>query len=86
MRPPDGLIADKRFVRHALGALAATTPARLAQALEAAYHPDAGWRGSHPLNEMTGTAAMAAKVWLPLLKAFPDLERRDTILVGGDSE
>ena len=86
MRPPDGLIADKRFVREALGALAAASPARLAHTLEAAYHTDAGWRGSHPLNEMTGTAAMAAKVWLPLLKAFPDLERRDTILVGGDSD
>jgi len=26
---------------------------------------------------------MAAKVWLPLLEAFPDLERRDLIFVGG---
>ncbi len=77
------LIASKIHVRRALSALAEATPATLQSRLAAAYHDDAHWRGSHPLNEMTGIDAIAAKVWLPLLTAFPDLERRDTILIGG---
>ncbi len=36
-----------------------------------------------PMNEMSGVDAIAARVWLPLLHAFPDLERRDTLLMGG---
>ena len=50
--------------------------------VEALYAPAAQWRGAHPINEVTGTAAIAA-VWLALLEAFPDLERRDVIVTGG---
>ena len=77
------LLANKRHVRQALCALAEATPANLDKRLAAAYHSDAAWRGSHPLNEMAGVEAIAAKVWRPLLHAFPDLERRDNILIGG---
>ncbi len=76
-------LANKRFVRAALGALAEATPATLERRLAEAYHPDAEWRGSHPMNEVKGVVAMADVVWRPLLHAFPDLERRDNILIGG---
>lgn len=76
-------LANKRFVREALGALAEAVPATLERRLAEAYHPDAEWRGSYPMNEVRGTAAMADVVWRPLLHAFPDLERRDNILIGG---
>jgi predicted ester cyclase len=79
-----GLVEIKKHLRSGLGALAEATPATLSARLEALYHPGAEWRGSHPLNEMTGRAAVAAKVWQPLLHAFPDLERRDVIFVGGE--
>jgi len=79
-----GLVEIKKQLRSGLGALAEATPATLSARLEALYHPEAEWRGSHPLNEMTGRAAVAAKVWQPLLHAFPDLERRDVIFVGGE--
>jgi predicted ester cyclase len=85
MTRPDVHLANKLFVRGALAALAEATPATLEKRLAAAYHPDAVWRGSHPLNEMQGAAAIAAKVWRPLLTSFPDLERRDNILIGGHS-
>lgn len=78
------MIAAKRFVREALGRVAESGPAGMAAALAGAYHPDAQWRGSHPLNEMAGVEAIAAKVWLPLKHSFPDLERRDTILIAGE--
>lgn len=78
--------ANKRRLRELLGRLAESRPQDAAAALTEAYHPQAGWRGSHPLNEMTGLDAIAERVWLPLLKAFPDLERRETILIGGTTE
>jgi predicted ester cyclase len=77
--------ANKHFARNALGALAEARPATLIKRLTAAYHPDAEWRGSHPMNEVRGIDAIAETVWRPLLQAFPDLERRDLILVGGHS-
>jgi len=58
-------------------------PTGLSLALRALYHPEAQWRGSHPLNELNGIDAIEDRVWLPLLAAIPDVERRDDILVGG---
>ena len=78
-------IANKLFARKALSALAEATPATLHQRLGEAYHSNAQWRGSHPMNEVEGVEAIAGRVWLPLLTSFPDLERRDTILIGGQS-
>lgn len=78
------LIADKIHLRSGLNALAEAGSATLrTKALAAIYHPDAEWRGSHPLNEMHGVDAIATQVWAPLHVAFPDLERRDVILIGG---
>ena len=76
-------LANKRFVRAALGRVAEAGPGGLVAALGEAYHPHAEWRGSHPLNEMQGVEAIARTVWTPLHHAFPDLERRDIILIGG---
>ena len=82
MTPTDNTAA-RLLVRSTLGALAEATPATVLARLSQAYHPDAEWRGSHPMNELRGIEAMAASVWQPLLTAFPDLERRDTLLIGG---
>lgn len=79
-------VANKRFVSRALNALASATPAEIQTRLQSAYHPNAHWRGAHPLNEMNGLDGLADLVWRPLLEAFPDLERRDVILVGGQFE
>ena len=79
-------VATKRRLHDGLSALAEASPEDVPSRLETLYHPDAEWRGSHPLNEMRGVGVMAEKVWLPLLRSFPDLERRDVILVGGSFE
>jgi predicted ester cyclase len=79
-------LQNKSFVRGALTAVTEATPLRLEAALSSAYHPDAEWRGSHPLNELHGLAAIADTVWRPLNRSFPDLERRDNILIGGSYE
>ena len=77
---------DRRRLLAGLRALAEATPATLDARLGDLYAPDAHWRGSHPLNEVRGVEAMAGAVWQPLLRSFPDLERRDTIFVGGSFE
>lgn len=77
-------LRNKIAARELLCAIASSSPAEVEARLDDAYHEDARWRGSHPLNEMQGIRAIAEKVWQPLLHSFPDLERRDTILVGGN--
>ncbi len=77
------LLAAKRFARGALNAIAEARPGELDRRLAEAYAPDAEWRGSYPLNELKGVEAIAATVWRPLQAAFPDLERRDVMLIGG---
>ena len=76
-------IENKRRLYRCLADLAGSPLKELANRLEAIYHKDAHWRGSHPLNELDGIDAIAARVWQPLLHAFPDLERRDVIVVAG---
>lgn len=85
MSDPATHLRNKIMARDVLGRVAEASPATLDRQLAAAYHRDAHWRGSHPLNEMHGVEAIAAKVWRPLIESFPDLERRDTILIGGHS-
>ncbi len=70
---------NKILIKSLLDGIANANPDNLRQNLQQAYHPQANWRGSHPLNELKGLAAIEAVVWLPLLRAFPDLERRDNI-------
>jgi predicted ester cyclase len=74
---------QKAWLLRAFYDLAATAPSKLTRELAKIYHPDAHWRGSHPLNEHHGVAAIERDVWLPLISAFPDLERRDAIIIGG---
>jgi SnoaL-like polyketide cyclase len=50
---------------------------------EALYAPDMIWHGPAPFNDLTGLEAVAAKVWGPMLVAFPDLENRPDIVLSG---
>jgi hypothetical protein len=79
-------IANKRHVRAAMDALAASTPETVGARLAQAYHPQAQWRGSHPWNELQGVDAIEQQFWRPFLHSFPDLERRDSLLIGGSYE
>lgn len=79
----DANLANKLAVREFLQKISASDKRTVKTSLEAAYHENAIWRGSHPLNEVQGAGEIAEKAWKPLLHAFPDLERRDEIFVGG---
>ena len=77
---------NKKHLYRSLYNLAQATPETLPDLLAEVYYPGAEWRGSHPMNEVHGIGAIAENVWQPLLNSFPDLERRDTIFVGGTYE
>ena len=82
----DTNLANKRIVQAAMHAIVDAAPDELRTALDAIYAEDADWRGSTPMDEVAGTAAIAATAWEPLRRALPDIERRDAILVGGEWE
>ena len=78
--------AIKRAVSSAMNLIAESQAGLLATNLARIYHPGARWRGSHPWNEMEGLEAIERNVWAPLLHSFPDLERHDNIVMGGEYE
>lgn len=73
----------RTLVHHRLTTMAQAGQASLSAALGTLAAPDCEWRAAHPMNEMRGNAAATAQIWSPLFSAFPDLERRDSILVAG---
>jgi len=79
-------LKNKKVVKTLLDNIVGASKNNLRQCLEAAYHEDVHWRGSHPMNEVKGIDALEQTVWAPLLNAFPDLERRDNIIIGGTYE
>ena len=86
MNPGDTFLRDKRHVWSAMHTVAESTSRTIRDSLARIYHPDATWRGSHPWNEVQGVEAIEKRVWVPLLESFPDLERRDDIVIGGNYE
>lgn len=78
---PDAAL--RMSVLNRLRGLVEARPGGLPSAIGALATPDCEWRAAHPMDGMNGTEAAVARIWGPLLASFPDLERRDTIFVGG---
>lgn len=73
----------KATVFQALRRIARCPSGETLEALAAICAPGAGWLGCHPINQLHGIEAIDARLWRPLKAAFPDLERRDDIFMGG---
>lgn len=76
--------AAKRAYLAALRRVAVAGREGWAAAMTALYANDVAWHGSHPLNDQLGAQALGAAVWEPLVRAFPDLDRRDDIVIAGE--
>lgn len=76
---------NKRTAWELLRGIAADRSGDSTHSVEAAYRHDATWYGSHPLNETSGVAGIANNIWQPLKHSIPDLERRDLMVVGGET-
>jgi predicted ester cyclase len=62
------------------------TPETVDDLLAEYYHQDAEWHGPAPVERLNGVDAVADGYWQPLLRAFPDLEKNDYMLFGGEFE
>lgn len=51
--------------------------------IRAAFHDDVDWNGSAPIDQVQGAEALISDVWLPMLRAFPDLKREPYVFMGG---
>lgn len=76
-------IAAKRRVIDIMQHLTNAPLSGLERALVAGYHDDAAINVSHPINELSGPAALGERLWRPLRRALPDVERRDDIVAAG---
>ena len=61
-------------------------PSSVRAALSALCAPDAVFRSAFPIPEVRGPDAYYAAAYAPLLKAIPDLERRDWIVMSGATD
>ena len=50
---------------------------------ESLYAADCNFNAGAPVDHCAGTAAINERFWQPLVRAFPDLERRTDILLSG---
>ena len=76
-------IANKRCVIEIMQQMVGAPPTELADALRTGYHDDAKVSVTHPINELSGLAALNEQLWGPLRRAIPDVERRNDIVAGG---
>ena len=86
MSPTEAHIQNKRRVHHSLNALCRAPEADLENAVGTIYADDASLFAFHPVDERCGAADIANALWRPLRSALPDLQRRDSILIAGESD
>jgi predicted ester cyclase len=76
----------KQRIHEFARALGETAPTDVSDVLVEYYHDDARWYGPEPITELEGRVAIQQAFWEPLLQSFPDLERTDYVLLGGEFE
>lgn len=85
MPPAEAHSRNKRFVQRRLQALCCASAGDLEDSVGTVFADDARLFAFHPVNECTGGAEIARALWRPLRTALPDLQRRDSILIAGES-
>lgn len=79
-----GPIDTKRNVLRGLRAIAGASVPEITRVAVQLYHPKATCAVSHPINQLQGLDEIVEHYLKPLKVAFPDLERRDDILMSGE--
>lgn len=78
--------ANKQAVASGLQAVFRVDIEALGDSVSAAYADDAVVNAFHPVNRLDGPDAITESLWRPVRTAFPDMERRDQIVVAGTYE
>ncbi len=76
--------ANKRAVASNLQSIFSEPAAGVSEVVAAAYADDARLFAFHPVNEARGATKIAESLWQPLRVSFPDIVRRDQIVVAGE--
>ena len=73
----------KQVVRKYLGTIVKGGISRLDQNLQNMFSKDVSINCFYPLNEFIGIDDFKEKFWKPLFNSFPDLERREQLVISG---
>ncbi len=73
----------KRLVRGYLSKIINEGISKLDENLESAFSKNIRVNCFYPLNEFSGIEKFKEIFWKPLLNSFPDLERREQLVIGG---
>ncbi|WP_435186565.1 ester cyclase [Halobellus sp. EA9] len=76
----------KRQIHEFSQAIHDVTAGDISDALTEYYNADADLYGPAPIDHQSGIDSIASEYWEPLLEAFPDLEKNNYILFGGEFE
>ncbi len=78
--------ANKLAVAAGLQNVFSSDIAKLNESVSSIYADDVTVNAFHPVNELEGAKDVADALWRPLRIAFPNMERRDQIVVAGSYE
>ena len=80
---PEENFNNKTKVRNYLKTIIEGGISKLDQNIENYFDKDVKVNCFHPVNEFEGANNFKEKFWLPLFESFPDIERREQIVIGG---
>ena len=80
---PKENILNKKKIRNILKKISESNLDDLSHNIKNAYHENAEIYAFHPVNELKGVDEIIDTLWKPLIYSFPDLERRDNLIIGG---
>lgn len=75
-------LQHKRLAHQGLAKALQAPATQMPEILADIYHADAHWSASHPINDLREVSAIVDTL-RTLRESFPDIQRRDDIVVGG---
>ena len=84
MTDPEIHAANKKAVVTKLRRICSAPLDELDELVAETYADGAKLFAFHPVNEHEGSAAFADALWRPIRESFPDIERRDQIIIAGE--
>ena len=80
---PEQNYNNKQKVKHYLKTTLHSGKLKIEENLKEFFSEDVKVKCFYPLNEFSGITKFKEIFWLPLFEAFPDIERREQVLIGG---
>ena len=80
---PEQNYNNKQKIKHYLKTTLHSGKEKIDENLKEFFSEDVKVKCFYPLNEFSGITKFKDNYWLPLFEAFPDIERREQVLIGG---